>query len=158
MRAEKMAGLGRVMLSSRERPILVTPFGNGLIGVTLRFAHEVRSEPDYFADIPEMVLPSDMLKLAKHIIETKAADFDPAMLEDHYRNALVDILRKKQASQPAPSAPVKPSPENVVSLMDALRRSLAAERPLPKPTPRRKPSAPKPVPSRRAGSRARKAG
>ena len=101
-------GLARVVLSSRERPFLVEAMGNGLRGVTLRFAHEVRSETDYFSDIPEMKLPADMMKLAQHIIKTKSADFDPSMLEDHYRTALVRILRKKQAKRPAHPAPVKP--------------------------------------------------
>jgi non-homologous end joining protein Ku len=90
-------------------------------------AHEVRGQEEYFGGIPEMKLPTEMVKLAQHIIETKTAEFDPAMLEDHYRNALVRILRKKQAKMPAPPAPVAPSRENVISLMDALRRSIAAE-------------------------------
>ena len=129
-----MSELGRVVLSSREQPILIEPFGNGLRGVTLRFAHEVRREADYFGEIPEVILPPEMLKLAKHIIETKVSDFDPTMLEDHYRNALVDILRRKQAAKHAIAAtgPVKPSPENVVSLMETLRRSIAAEGPVAK--------------------------
>ena len=38
--------------------------------MTLRFAHEVRSEADYFSDIPEMKLPPEMVKLAQHIIKT----------------------------------------------------------------------------------------
>ena len=131
-------GLARVVLSSRERPFLVEPMGSGLRGVTLRFAHEVRGETDYFSDIPEMKLPADMMKLAQHIIRTKSGDFDPSMLEDHYRAALVRILRKKQAKRPAPPAAVKPSAENVVSLMDALRRSIAAEkRPVAPSTSRR---------------------
>ena len=71
-----------------------------------------------------------MMKLAQHIIRTKSDKFDPAMLEDHYRSALVHILRKKQAKRPSQRAPaVKLSRENVVSLMDALRRSIAVERP-----------------------------
>jgi non-homologous end joining protein Ku len=41
----------------------------------------------------------------------------------------VRILRKKQAKRPAHALAVKPSRENVVSLMDALQRSIAAERP-----------------------------
>ena len=121
-------GLARVVLSSRERPFLVEPMGSGLRGVTLRFAHEVRSETDYFSDIPEMKLPTEMMKLAQHIIKTKSEDFDPSMLEDHYRTALVRILREKQAKRPAHPAPVKPSAENVINLMDALRRSIAAEK------------------------------
>jgi DNA end-binding protein Ku len=69
-------GLARVVLSSRERQFLVEAMGNGLRGVTLRFAHEVRSEADYFGDIPEIKLPVDMMKLAQRIIKTKSADFD----------------------------------------------------------------------------------
>ena len=100
-----MARLARVVISSRERPILLEPVQNGIRGVTLRFAHEVRASEDYFASIPEIVLPPEMLKLAEHIIETKADDFDPSMLEDHYRTALVEILRKKQGQLPLHVAP-----------------------------------------------------
>jgi DNA end-binding protein Ku len=133
MRREDAAGLARVVLSLRERPMLVAPMGNGLCGVTLRFAHEVRGGEEYFSGIPEMKLPAEMVKLAQHIIQTRAAAFDPAMLEDHYSDALKRILRKKQAKMPAPPEPVAPSRENVINLMDALRRSLAAEPPAKKP-------------------------
>jgi hypothetical protein len=54
-----------VVLSSRERPFLVEPMGSGLRGVTLRFAHEVRGEADYFSDIPQMKLPTEMMKLTR---------------------------------------------------------------------------------------------
>ena len=76
-----------------------------------------------------MRLPPEMMKLARHIIRFKSGDFDQTMLEDHYRRALVRILRKKQAKRsPRPPA-VKPSRENVINLMDALRRSVAAQPP-----------------------------
>ena len=129
MRREGVVGLARVVLSSRERHFLVEPMGNGLRGVTLRFAQEVRSADDYFSEIPHIKLAAEMMKLAQHIIRTKSDKFDPAMLEDHYRSALVRILRKKQAKHPVHAPTVKPSRENVVNLMDALRRSIAAERP-----------------------------
>jgi DNA end-binding protein Ku len=135
MKREAVSGLARIVLSSRERPLLLEPMGRGLRGVTLRFAHEVRNDSEYFSEIPEMKLPPEMMKLAQHIIRTKSADFDPSMLEDHYRSALVRILRRKQVKRPAKIPSVKPSRENVVNLMDALRRSLAAER-SPKPATR----------------------
>src|SRR3954451_6758285 len=128
MRREGVIGLARIVLSSRERYFLVEPMGNGLRGVTLRFAQEVRGADDYFDEIPEIELPVEMMKLAQHIIRTKSDKFDPAMLEDHYRSALVRILRKKQAKRPAHAPAIKPSRENVVSLMDALQRSIAAQR------------------------------
>src|SRR3954454_20642387 len=136
MTREDVIGLARIVLSPRERPFLLEPMGQGLRGVTLRFAHEVRGADDYFSEIPEMKLPAEMMKLAQHIIRTKSAEFDPSMLEDHYQNALVHILRKKAKLPAHHAAPVKPSRENVVNLMDALRRSIAAEHPA-KAAPRR---------------------
>src|SRR6478672_2022179 len=100
MRREGVAGLARVVLSARGRPLLIDPMASGLRGVTLRIAHEVRPEADYFNEIPQMKLPADMMKLAQHIIRTKSVEFDPSMLEDHYRAALVRILQETRLSLP----------------------------------------------------------
>ena len=62
MAEKKLVGLGRVVLASRERPILVEPLGNGLRGITLRYQHEVRNAAEYFADIHPMTLPDEMYK------------------------------------------------------------------------------------------------
>ena len=152
MSRKNVAGLARVVLSSRERAMMISPMGNGLCGVTLRFVHEVRGQEEYFSGIPEMKLPAEMVELAQQIIELKSADFDPAMLEDHYRNALVRILKKKQAKMPAPPEPVATSRENVINLMHALRRSIAAELPPKKPA-----AASKPASAKRRSPRPRRA-
>jgi DNA end-binding protein Ku len=67
------------------------------------------------------------MKLAQHIIRSKAAEFDPSMLEDHYRAALMRIIKTKQRKRAAPAPVGAPSRENVINLMDALRRSIAAQ-------------------------------
>jgi len=85
MAGSGLVGMGRVVLASRERPITVQAMGTGLLGMTLRYAHEVRSEVDYFDSIHNMTLPRDMVQLAQHILETKTEDFDAAYLEDRYR-------------------------------------------------------------------------
>jgi DNA end-binding protein Ku len=82
MAAKKVVGLGRVLLSNRERPILVEPRGSGVRGIMLRYAHEVRAAAEYFEDIPQMTLPDEMLRITEHILETKLEDFDSANLED----------------------------------------------------------------------------
>ena len=130
--AKNVVGLGRVVLSNRERPIIVEPFGSGLRGITLRYAHDIRSAREFFADIPDMVLPEEMLEVAQHIVDTKTADFDAAFLEDRYRTTLLSMLNAKQAVAPPRTAPAVLSRKNVINLMEVLQRSLAAERPLSK--------------------------
>jgi DNA end-binding protein Ku len=76
MRAKGVVGMGRVVLARRERPIIVEPMGNGIRGITLRYSHEVRDEASYFAEIPKLKLPDEMLRVAEHIVETKMSDFD----------------------------------------------------------------------------------
>jgi non-homologous end joining protein Ku len=113
---------------------------DGIRGTTLRYSHEIRDEQDYFAAIPQLRLPQEMLRVAQHIIESKTANFDPTFLEDRYRTVLISKLRQKQSELPKKPAPSKPPAENVISLMDVLKRSLAAERPTTR-SPKRKASA-----------------
>jgi Ku protein len=127
MAREKMVGLARIVLSSRERPFLLEPSERGMRGTTLRFVQDVRLEDDFFESIPSMKLPAEMMKLAQHIIRAKSSQFDPVMLEDHYRTALVRILKQKRGRRAAPRSPAAPSRENVINLLDALRRSVAAQ-------------------------------
>jgi DNA end-binding protein Ku len=129
MAGKRLVGMGRIVLANRERPIIIEPLGMGLRGTTLRYAHEVRSEAEYFSDIPPMELPDEMVRITEHILETKREDFDPAYLEDRYRTVLVEKLRERQAQMPRRSVASVPSQQNVINLMDALRRSIEAEQP-----------------------------
>jgi hypothetical protein len=67
--------------------------------VTLRYPYEVRKEEEYFEDIADEKIPKDMLELASHIVETKSGHFKPEKFEDHYEDALKELLRKKQSGQ-----------------------------------------------------------
>ena len=66
-----------------------------------------------------------MLELTSHIVRTKAGHFHPEKFEDHYEDALKDLLKKKQSGHKI-EAPRQPSPAKVINLMDALRRSIQA--------------------------------
>jgi DNA end-binding protein Ku len=117
--------LGRVVLTSREHIIALEPRGKGIMGTLLRYPYEVRNEDEYFDDIPAGKVTKDMLDLAKHIVQTKSGHFQPEKFEDHYEEALKELLAKKQAGQKI--TPVKEHrPTNVVNLMDALRKSVEA--------------------------------
>jgi DNA end-binding protein Ku len=127
MKGKGVVALGRVVMAKRERVIALEPQGKGLLGTTLRYPYEVRNAEEYFEDIADIKIAPDMLKLAEHIVETKARDFDPAEFRDHYEEALVEFLRKKQANIPIARKEQAAPARNVINLMDALRRSVAAE-------------------------------
>lgn len=128
MRDKKMVALARVVLAKRERVIMLQPWDKGLMGTTLRYPYEIRDSNEYFDDIPNVKVPPDMLKLAEHILESKEADFDPSQFVDHYEEAVVEMLKKKQAGVPTPREKSAARPHNVVNLMDALKRSIADEK------------------------------
>jgi DNA end-binding protein Ku len=127
VRKEGMVALGRVVFTSREHVIALEPRGKGLLGITLRYPYEVRKEDEYFEDIPDEKIPKDMLELASHIVETKSGHFEPEKFEDHYEDALKELLKKKQAGEKI-EAPKERAPAKVINLMDALRRSVETER------------------------------
>jgi len=127
IREKGMAGLGRAVMSRRERLLLLEPLDRGLIATTLHYAYEVRDQSTVFEDIPDVDYPKEMRDLAAHIIEKKSAHFDPARFEDRYENALVELVKSKQTGAPV-RTPAAPQPSNVVNLIDALRRSLEAEK------------------------------
>ncbi len=128
MRGKKMVALGRVVLAKRERIIMLQPWGKGVMGATLRYGYEVRDQKDFFDDLPDVKIAPDMLKLAEHILESKEADFDPSEFVDHYEEAVVEMLKQKQAGVVVPKGAAAAPSANVVNLMDALRRSIASEK------------------------------
>ena len=128
MRGKETVALGRVVLGKRERVIMLEAWDKGLVGTTLRYPYELREAKEYFGDIPDLKVAPDMLKLADHILKSKATDFDPSQFVDHYEQALVEMLKKKQAGIAVSRGRAAPRPQNVANLMDALRRSIAQEK------------------------------
>ena len=128
MRGKGMVALARVVLAKRERVIMLEPWDKGLMGTSLRYPYEIRDSKEYFDDIPNVKVEPDMLKLAEHILETKATDFDPTQFVDHYEDAVLKMLKNKQAGLPVSREPAAQRPQNVVNLMDALCRSIAEEK------------------------------
>src|SRR5262249_2452887 len=127
MRDKGMVALGRLVLSKRERVIALEPYDKGLLGTTLRYPYEVRKAEDYFCDLPDVTIASDMLTLAEHILDSKASEFAPATFRDRYEEALVAHLKAKQAGGVPERRKIFAPPHRVVNLMEALRRSVAED-------------------------------
>ena len=127
IRDKKMVALGRVVLTRREHVVMMEAFDKGLLATSLRYPYEIREAKGYFDEIPELKLPAEMKDLAAHIVDSMTTHFDPTQFEDHYENALVELLRAKQAGRIVETKEEEPQPQRVINLMDALRASIGAE-------------------------------
>ena len=159
MKDQGRVALARIVLTNREHIIAIEPLGKGLLGTTLRYPYELRDEEEYFDDIKNPKISKDMVELAGHILGTKAAHFDPSKFKDEYEDALKTLV-KREAGKPVKPAEREEKPDNVISLMDALRQSLkgkASAQQSPQSPARR--ATKRPVKrAHRSAARARKAG
>src|SRR6201746_2002641 len=124
IRTMDKVAIARVVLTNREHIIALEARGKGLVGMLLRYPYEIRDENEYFDDIQDVKVTKEMLDLARHIVETKSADFEPAKFEDRYENALVELLNQKRKGEPLRTSTKPRDTGNVINLMDALRKSL----------------------------------
>jgi Ku protein len=124
MKDQDRVALARIVLTNREHIIAIEPLGKGLLGTTLRYPYELRDEDEYFDDIKNPKISKDMVELAGHILETKAAHFDPSKFRDEYEEALKALVKRKAAGKPVKAIERGEKPDNVISLMDALKQSL----------------------------------
>jgi DNA end-binding protein Ku len=141
MRDKNVVGIGRVVISRRERIMMLEPLGKGILATVLRYAYEVRGEEAYFEEIPDHKIPAELGDMAQLIIDKKIGHFVPSEFTDRYEDAVVALIRTKQAGLPAKPAEEAARPSNVVSILDALRKSIAAEG-AATPKPSKAPTAP----------------
>jgi DNA end-binding protein Ku len=147
IRSLDKVALARVVLTNREHIIALEARGKGLVGMLLRYPYEVRDAADYFDEIQDVRITKDMLDLAKHIVEQKSGHFAPEKFEDHYEAALTELINKKRNGERI-EAPSRPRGDNVVDLMEALKRSLE-----PGSTPRQQEAKPLKKTRKAAGQR-----
>jgi DNA end-binding protein Ku len=124
MKDQGRVALARIVLTNREHVLAIEPYEKGLLGTTLRYPYELRDAEEYFDEIKIPKITKDMIELASHILDSKAAHFDPSKFKDEYEDALKKLVKRKAAGKPIGAAEPEKRPGNVVSLMDALKQSV----------------------------------
>lgn len=145
LRKTNTIGLGQITMRGRSYIAAVKPYEDGLMVETLHYAEELRSAKSFFDEIPTGKLDADLVDLAEELINRKKAKFDPSKFEDEYAQAIERLVKKKierqgelileDQEEPAPDYG-----DNVVSLVDALKKSLAKKSPKIEETPKRAPA------------------
>jgi len=133
MAATNTVGISRLVLSRRERAVLLQPRGKGIVLWTLRYGDEVRDPKDVFGSLEDKKVESRLVSLIETLIEDLTQPWDPDMVRDPVQDRLKEIIESKQKKRKktAPRKKKEEEPEpanNVVSIMDALKRSIAEEK------------------------------
>jgi DNA end-binding protein Ku len=141
-----VAALGKMVIRGTEYICLIRAKGDALALETLFLAEDVYSQVEIAEAVAEVEVKGPELDLARQVIDSLVAAFEPKELTSEYRRDLRAMLEAKLAGEEIKQPePVAETP--VVDLMDALRQSVAEAQ-------KRKPAAKKAAsgPRRRAAA------
>src|ERR671937_2105631 len=125
MKETGMGAMGRMVIRGNESFCLIRPKDDALVLETLFLAEDVRSQAEIDEAVEETDVQEGELALARQVIGSLAADFEPDELVSEYRQNLRQLLEAKlKGEEIAMPEPVPEAP--VVDLMEALKKSVAA--------------------------------
>lgn len=129
LRRTRKVGLGQITLRGQEHIAAVKPCGDGLLLETLHYADEIVGASRLFASIEDEEVDNELLEVATTLIERKTSPFDAKAFTDNYSEAMRNLLDAKLRNKKVKRVSTdddepRPSGENVVDLMAALKKSL----------------------------------
>ncbi|HEY4199966.1 MAG TPA: Ku protein [Devosiaceae bacterium] len=121
-------GISRLVLSNRERAVMLEPKGKGIVLWTLRYGDEVRNPEEVFAGIEEEKLNPKLVSAIESVIKDLSKPWTPEMAVDPVQDKLKAIIKaKKTRTAKKPAATKRPAdkatPDNVIDIMSALKKS-----------------------------------
>jgi DNA end-binding protein Ku len=99
MKDKERVALARIVLTNREHVMAILPFGKIMLGTILRYDYEVHDEKVLARWVPTPRIPKEMVKLASHILDTKASRFDPSKFKDAFESELRKLIKRKAAGK-----------------------------------------------------------
>jgi DNA end-binding protein Ku len=138
--------IARVVLRQKESLVAIRPSGDVLTMETMLFADEVvgRDEFEELGAAEQAQASKRELDMAKALIDTLSAEFDPSKYHDTYRERVLQLIERKAEGEAIAVQPATDEPRAVPDLMAALEASVAAAKKngVGKPKPARKRVAP----------------
>ena len=129
----KQDAIAKIAMHNREHIVLIRPSGGGLMLHTLYYPDELHKANR--SETPKAKYTAKELELAKSLVGQLTASFKPEEFKDAYRENVERLIKRKQKGQKITTVE-QPSKAPVIDLMEALKRSLDARRPVkatPKP-------------------------
>jgi len=157
MKATGKVAIARVVIRSKENLVAIRPRDDVLTMETLLFGDEVVSPEDLgeIEGVEEAKATKKEVDMARQLIDSLAADFDPSKYRDEYRDTVLDMIERKAEGQEITVQEAPEEPEEVPDLMAALEASIAQGKRQSKPKPKAKSKA-KPKPKAKKKTAAKK--
>jgi DNA end-binding protein Ku len=133
MRETNMAAVGRFVLRGAEKICLIRPYGDALALETLFLAEDIRSKAEIDESVEDIEVKDQELDLARQVIASLAAEFEPEQLVSEYRRNLHELLEAKLSGEEIVVSEPEEEPAPTVDLMEALRASIEASKKKPAP-------------------------
>jgi DNA end-binding protein Ku len=127
LKKTQKVGLGQLSMRGKEYLAALKPCGKGMTLETLHYAEEIRKAEPFFKEISSTKAEDDLLAVAEELIERKTAPFEPSAFKNHYTAALRELVNERlkgKAPKVEAEEEKRPSGDNVIDLMAALKRSL----------------------------------
>ncbi len=118
--------VAKVTLRQKEQLCTLRVYQNTIALETMFYGDEVRSSLELQAPGEEIAVTDRELTMAKSLVDMLAGEFDPTSYKDGYREALMEIIRKKAEGEVI--ATPQPAVARVTDLMEALRASVEEAR------------------------------
>lgn len=139
MKEQKRFAFAQVVMFGREHIVLVRPMGKVLMMSMLAYDAELKKITEFEGDVADVELPPDELKLAKTLTDALAQDkFDLGKYKDLYAERLTKLVEAKVQGEEIVEPPGEEPPQ-VINLMEALKKSIAAAKKPEKPAASAKP-------------------
>src|SRR5438309_2969123 len=125
LRESEYYAVAKVAMHNREHIIVLRPGSKGILSHTMYFQDEIRQVEEFRTDTS--LVKDKELAMAKMLISSLEAEFEPQKYHDEYRLNLQRMIESKIEGKKvvaAPSEHVAP----VIDIMEALKRSLAEKR------------------------------
>ena len=119
------AALGRFVLRTKERLVLIRARDERLTLTTMRFHDEVRRAKDVPTPTTRNKPAKKEIDRAVALVEALACPWDPARYEDQYEKRLKRIIQRKRKGQTIEVPEREKEPPPVPDLMAALEKTLA---------------------------------
>jgi DNA end-binding protein Ku len=125
LRESAYYALAKVAMHNREHIIILRPGSKGILSHTMYFQDEIRQVEEFRTDTS--LVKDKELAMAKMLISSLEADFEPQKYHDEYRDNLQKMIEAKIEGKNVVATPdthVAP----VIDIMEALKKSLAEKR------------------------------